>query len=69
MNTEKTRDEEVDEIFAESNITCPYCLHVDRDSWEAGDEGDVECECGGTYTFTRNVTVDYTSVPTGRIKE
>ena len=44
-------------------ITCPYCRHVNHDSWEVGsDDGELECdECGKTFTFTRNVSVTYTT--------
>jgi predicted RNA-binding Zn-ribbon protein involved in translation (DUF1610 family) len=52
----------------QSNATCPYCGHVDADSWEIdfGDfmdgEAEVDCpECGEPYIVTRNVTVDYST--------
>jgi DNA-directed RNA polymerase subunit RPC12/RpoP len=52
----------------QSNATCPYCAHVDKDSWEIdfGDcmdgDAEVDCpECGEPYIVTRNVTVDYST--------
>jgi hypothetical protein len=51
-----------------SNAVCPYCGHVDRDSWELGDGssgdeiGETECGgCGKTYVWVRSVTVDYST--------
>lgn len=48
----------------EQNIICPYCGHVDRDSFERSDEDTVECQvCGGTIHYERIVTVEYTTEP------
>lgn len=48
----------------ERNIICPYCGHVDRDSFERSDEDTVECDvCGGTIHYERIVTVEYTTEP------
>lgn len=54
--------------YNESLITCPYCGHKDRDSWEfGGDEGSAEeqeCgECERTFMVTRHVSITYTSEP------
>jgi len=48
------------------NIVCPYCGHVDRDSWEwnNGEEGDGEAECGEcekSYGVSRHVMVKYST--------
>ena len=46
--------------------TCPYCGHVERDSWEIGGgyEGDTEntCNaCGATYDVRISVVTTYTT--------
>lgn len=46
-------------------VTCPYCGHIDRDSWEIdfdGMEGDTEIQCGTcdeNFLASRIVTVTY----------
>ena len=46
-------------------ITCPWCGHEWRDSWEASDIGEHKCDnCGNSYSHERDVTVTYS---TGRI--
>jgi len=48
----------------EQHIICPYCGHVDYDSFERSDEDTVECPvCGGTIHYERVVTVEYTTEP------
>jgi uncharacterized Zn-finger protein len=43
-------------------ITCPWCGEVHRDSWERDDEGEDDCqECGKTFEWTRNITVEYST--------
>jgi hypothetical protein len=43
-------------------ITCPYCGDERTDSWELGEEGEVECyECGKMFRFTSDVRITYTS--------
>ena len=50
-----------------SHAICPYCGHVERDSWEIRlsdgyDEGDGNHDCGAcgkTYHMSRRVTVEY----------
>lgn len=50
-------------------IACPWCNGRHRDLWEFGDgmEGDfeVEChyDCGGVFTLSRRVSVDYYAIP------
>ena len=52
----------------EDDVTCPYCGHVDRDSWELdfgpGFEGDEDFECGAcgeTFHASREVSVSYST--------
>ena len=43
-------------------IVCPYCGYEFTDSYELGEDGDVECdECGQTFNFTSDTVVYYTS--------
>jgi hypothetical protein len=43
-------------------ITCPYCGHEDRDSWEHSEGGEMECgDCGRDFTFEVHTTVDYST--------
>lgn len=62
--------EEIDHEFTD-NAVCPYCGHENLDSWELGDRGDDECgedecgKCGKEYTWTRHVTVDYSTKKLG----
>lgn len=49
-------------------ITCPYCGHKDRDSWEVdfgpGIEGDTTVECGSCskeFFVSRHIEVTYFS--------
>lgn len=51
----------------QDNIICPYCGDKNEDSWEVeGDSGEIECdECGNTFEYERDVTVDYTTYKKG----
>lgn len=48
-------------------ITCPWCGHEDRNSWELadGDECDyIECECGWClkpFLASRHISVCYST--------
>ena len=44
-------------------VVCPHCGHVFECSWEWEDDGDVmTCdECGGRFTWEREVEVHYHS--------
>lgn len=46
-------------------ICCPFCGYEHSDSWELrSDDGDTDCgSCGKTFTYRRNVTVDYVTSP------
>lgn len=51
------------------NVTCPYCGHVDTDSWEldfglSSDE-EILAECGAceeTFKVARTIEVTYSSI-------
>lgn len=46
-------------------ITCPYCGGEETNSWEAEDEGEeyiCGC-CSSTFSYQRNVIVNYDSQP------
>jgi DNA-directed RNA polymerase subunit RPC12/RpoP len=51
----------------ESEVICPYCGYVARDSWElSGDDGENTCgRCEKEYNYTRNVEITYTTTPIG----
>lgn len=44
-------------------MVCPYCRHVNRDSWEySKDDGYAWCgECDAKFRYCRNITVTYTT--------
>ena len=49
-----------DELVFEPDITCPRCGEKQYDSWDEGNEGEIECyECNITYSFTRNIEETY----------
>jgi Zn ribbon nucleic-acid-binding protein len=49
----------------EQYITCPYCGHQDKDSWEVSeDDGKIECgACGSEFSYERIVDVSYSTRP------
>ena len=48
----------------EHYFVCPYCGHIDYDSFELEDNGTTECGlCGGEVEFERVVTVEYNVYP------
>jgi len=51
---------EVDHEYTRE-IVCPYCGREQSDSWEYGDDGEIDCDCGETYTFARDVSVTYST--------
>lgn len=60
MNDEKT-------TYGEEHITCPYCKHVNTDSWECGkfEDGFTREEtcpkCEKRFRWTRHINVEYES--------
>lgn len=69
---EKLKDQDIfingedpEDKYYTSNITCPYCGFENQDSWEASeDEEEEECSCcGSTFSYQRNVTVEYCGQP------
>ena len=49
------------ESLYESEVTCPICGYVDRNSWEI-DDGDYQCgQCGAILEVERNVEVTYSA--------
>jgi transcription elongation factor Elf1 len=50
VNTDYTRE-----------LVCPYCGHVESDSWQIhGDRGWTSCsDCVETYEYIRNVKITY----------
>ncbi len=51
-----------DEVCGVDEITCPYCGDRVSDSREYSSSGDEVCDtCGSEYTYSRNITVSYTS--------
>jgi transposase len=65
------KDPEWMKTFHTEHITCPYCGHVDHDSWEVRsdelefDDDEHECiDCGKVYRLSRNAKITYTSEKT-----
>ena len=42
------------------NVICPHCGYEHLDSWEM-DDGEYECDCGGSYVVERIITVEYST--------
>jgi hypothetical protein len=53
------------EYTFEKYITCPYCGHQNKDSWECtNDDGEIDCgACGSTFFYERIVDVSYSTSP------
>lgn len=45
------------------NAVCPYCGHVDKDSWELPEnDSETQCgSCGKEYFYERSVFVSYST--------
>ena len=45
------------------DAVCPYCGHVDKDSWElTEDDDETYCvSCEREYSYERNVSITYTT--------
>ncbi len=56
-----------DDFYSDSEITCPHCGVEYSDSWEHGDDGEEICDyCGSEFTFSRDISVSYSTVITKR---
>jgi len=42
-------------------VVCPWCGNNFTDSLEFSDEGEIECDCGKSFDYTRNYTIDYST--------
>lgn len=58
-------EDEVEDLYFESEVVCPYCGNEFSDSFELGDSEDEEtCSCcGGVFSYEREVRVTYNSSP------
>jgi len=50
---------EIDHRYTEE-IVCPYCGHTHTDSFEAPDNGKMNCHsCKKEFTFSRDIDITY----------
>ena len=42
-------------------ITCPECGRTKINSCDFEDEGEEDCDCGATYSYERNIYIDYST--------
>ena len=52
------------DTYNSEGVECPFCGHIDKDSWELGDggegTGEIECgDCEKTFTWERHISVSY----------
>lgn len=46
----------------ERNIVCPHCGYEFNNSWELGDDGELDCgQCDTPFMFMRHVEVTYST--------
>ena len=52
----------IDHEFTDE-LVCPWCGYELCDSWErTNDEGEEYCDrCGNMFTYTRHITVEYST--------
>lgn len=64
-----TQPDDIDHWHTDE-LVCPYCGWISRDSWEVArtagsdDSGTAECEaedCGKTFKFRVDTTIEYTT--------
>lgn len=56
-----SKEEEIHHVYTDE-IVCPNCGYEFVDSWEQDDEGILDCgECEKEFTFSRIITVDYST--------
>lgn len=51
---------EIDHEYTDE-IVCPWCGYKMSDSWEMSDDGEYDCDCGKSFEYTRNYSVDYST--------
>ena len=50
------------DYYRESEITCPYCLNKEEDSWETEDSGEYTCSrCEKEFYVEIETEIKYTS--------
>jgi hypothetical protein len=58
------KGETVSEIDHEHTniIVCPWCGYQFEDSWEMGEEGEIDCyECRNSFSYLQHVEVTWTT--------
>lgn len=59
-----TLKEDIEDLYSENEVTCPYCGYQSGDSVEYPNDGEEKCsQCGGKYNYSRDVDVSYSSNP------
>jgi DNA-directed RNA polymerase subunit RPC12/RpoP len=54
-------NEDIDHEYTDT-IVCPYCGYKHEDVFEFSDDGETDCyKCGKEFSFTRIVTVEYST--------
>ena len=43
------------------NAICPACGYIFNSCWEWSDSGEHECDCGATFFYERDISVDFTA--------
>lgn len=61
-------DPVIENTYRRDYLECPYCHHIDQDSWELGDggEGCGETECGKCereFKWSRSFSVSFIGRP------
>lgn len=49
---------EIDHLYTDE-IVCPNCGMEKSDSWEYSDSGEIDCNCGITFEYYREVSCTY----------
>lgn len=63
MSEERKKPKDFERSFTRE-VVCPYCGKEQSDSWELGDDGDMDCGyCEREFSYTRDVEVTYSSYP------
>lgn len=59
LKADKVLDE-IDHRYTDQLI-CPYCGYEFTESWELGEDGEVDCDCGKRFSFYSETRVNYWS--------